>query len=155
MIGARTELDLTPIDGLNQSGIRRATRIGLNRAASPVKASVEAHATAVKRFGYLAKSIRIRLRLYPADRFVAVVGPASKFTRTKGVYKRGKRKGEKRLFKPSKYAHLVERGTRHSKAKPWLKPAHDATAARFLQVAGYEVGAELEHQLFRTFKVKK
>ena len=32
------------------------------------------------------------------------------------------------------YAHLVEHGTRHSRAKPFLRPALDANRGRMLQV---------------------
>ncbi len=149
MIGARVDLDLTPAEGLRKGGIRKATRIGISRAASPVKAAVVSHATAVKKFGYLAKAIRIRLKVYPADKFVAVIGPSTKYTRTKGKYTRGKRKGEKRVYRPSKYAHLVESGTRRSQARPWLKPAHAESAGRFLATAAAEVGREIELELSR------
>lgn len=149
VIAARAEIDLSPAEGLRKGGIRKAMRIGLNRAASPVKASVVSHASAVKRFGYLGKSIRIKLKGYPADRFVAVIGPSTKYTRTKGKFKRGKRKGEKRVFKPSKYARLVETGTGRSKARPWLKPAYDESAGPFIDRAGVEVGREIQLELAR------
>jgi hypothetical protein len=149
VIAARAEIDLSPAEGLRQGGIRKAMRIGLNRAASPVKAAVVSHADAVKRYGYLGKSIRIKLKGYPADRFVAVIGPSTKYTRTKGKYTRGKRKGEKRVFRPSKYAHLVEKGTGRSKPRPWLKPAYDESAGQFIDQAGVEVGREIELELAR------
>lgn len=147
MMAAHLELDLKPAEGLRASGLRKATRIGLNRAASPVKASVVSHATNVKRFGFLAKSIRIRLRTYPGDKFVAVIGPSTKFVRTKGKFKRGKRKGQPRKQVPAKYAHLVEKGTKRSKARPWLAPAHAESAARFVAQAGVEIGREIERLL--------
>lgn len=150
LFGSRLDLDTTPADGLiRKGGLRKATRIGLSRAASPVKASVVSHAEAVKRYGFLARAIRIRLRTYPADKFVAVIGPSTKYSRTKGTYSRGKSKGQKRVSRPSKYAHLLEGGTKRSKAKPWLKPAYDATAGRFLARAGVEVGKEIELELAR------
>lgn len=149
MIGGRVQLDMTPADGLKKSGIRKAMRIGVNRAASPVKASVVAHAEAVKRYGFLAKAIRIRTRVYPADRYVAVVGPSTRYVRQKGKYTRGPKKGQPRVSRPSKYAHLVESGTKRSQAKPWLKPAHAATAGRFLDQVGREVGREIELELAR------
>lgn len=147
MLKARMDLDLSPAEGLTKGGIRKAMRIGLNRAASPVKAAVVSHAEGVKRFGYLAKSIRIRLRIYPNDRFVAVIGPSTKVSRKKGKFKRGPRKGQPRVFVPSKYAHLVEKGTKRSRAKPWLQPAHDEAAPQFVQQAPAEVIREIENQL--------
>lgn len=149
MIGAAVQLDLSPADGLRKGGLRRALKIGLNRAASPVKAAVVAHAEAVRRFGYLAKSIRIRTRVYPADRFVAVIGPSVKVVRKRGKITRGPRAGQARVYKPSKYAHLVERGTSRSRPRPWLGPAHQETAARFLRSVGAEVGREIMNQLDR------
>ncbi|HEX4606628.1 MAG TPA: hypothetical protein VH092_00325 [Urbifossiella sp.] len=147
MIGGRVEIDMSPAEGLRKSGLRKATRIGLNRASAPVKASVVSHAEAVRRYGFLAKSIRIRLRSYPADRFVAVIGPSTAVVRKKGKYTRGKKKGQPKLIKPSKYACLVEKGTKHSKAKPWLKPAYDETAAKFIASVGVEIGREVDKEL--------
>jgi hypothetical protein len=152
MIGTRVELDMRPADGLRKGGIRKALRIGLNRASAPVKASVVSHAEAVKRYGFLAKSIRIKLKGYPADKFVSVIGPSTKFTRTKGKFTKGKREGQPRLSRPSKYAHLVERGTKRSLPKPWLAPAHAESAGRFLMNAAAEVGREVEAELNRTAK---
>jgi HK97 gp10 family phage protein len=149
MLGARVALDLGPAEGLTKGGIRKATRIGLNRAASPVKASVVSHAAAVKRFGYLSKSIRIRLKGYPADKWVSVIGPGTKFVKVKGRYKRGATPGAAKFFKPAKYAHLVERGTKRSKPKPWLRPAFDSTKGRFLDQAAAEVGKEIAAELAR------
>jgi len=149
MINAKFQVDLTPGEQLAKNGLRRATRIGLNRAAAPVKASVVSHANAVKRYGFLAKSIRIRLRIYPSDRYVAVVGPSMNYVRTKGKKKRGKYKGSPRRHRPAYYAHLVERGTKRSRAKPWLKPAHAESAGRFIEDARREVGKEIERELDR------
>jgi len=142
-------VDLTPGEELARKGLRRATRIGVSRAASPVKGSVVSHANAVRRYGYLAKSIRIRLQSYPSDRFVAVVGPKMNYFRTKGKYKRGKKKGQPRRHRPAYYAHLVERGTKRSRAKPWLAPAHAESAGRFIDDARREVAKEIERELDR------
>jgi hypothetical protein len=152
VIAARVAMDLSPAEGLRNGGIRKATRIGLCRAASPVKAAVVNHAEGVKRYGFLGKSIRIRLRSYPADRFVVVIGPSAKYTRTKGKFTRGPKKGQPRRFVPAKYALLVEKGTGRSKPRPWLRPAHDAAAPRFLQEAAAEVGKEIEAELARRKK---
>ncbi len=152
MIVSRVDLDMSPADGLRQGGLRKALRIGINRAASPVKASVVSHALAVKKYGFLAASIRIKVKAYPADRFVTVIGPSTKYTRSRGKFKKGKRKGQPKKSIPSKYAHLVERGTKRSLAKPWLAPAHAESAGRFLIQAGVETGREIELELSRQAK---
>jgi hypothetical protein len=146
-ISGRVELDMRPAEGLAAAGLRKATRIGLSRAASPVKAAVVAHADAVRRYGFLAKSIRVKLKSYPADRWVTVIGPSSTFTRNKGKYSRGPHKGEPRKFRPSKYASLLERGTKHAAAKPWLKPAWSDSTPQFLATVGDLVGKEIEKEL--------
>jgi HK97 gp10 family phage protein len=147
VISTEVKVDLSPTDRLRNGGIRKACKIGLNRAAAPVKASVVSHAEAIRRFGFLAKSIRIRSKVYHGDKFVAVIGPASKFVRGRGKFKKGKRKGEAKRFIPSKYAHLVERGTKTSRPNPFLKPAHAATSGQFLRSVGVEIGREIEQEL--------
>lgn len=150
MIAAAVRLDLSPADGLLKGGgLKRAARIGLSRAAAPVKAAVVSHAEGVRRFGYLAKSIRIKLKGYPADRWVSVIGPSTKYKRQKGKYKRGKRAGQPKVSTPARYAHLVERGTKRSLPRPWLRPAYAATAGGFTAAAGYEVMREVEAELAR------
>lgn len=149
MIKAQYDLDLTPAERLRAAGIRKAVRIGLSRAAKPVKASVVSHALAVKRFGFLAKSIRIKTIVYPADKYVVVIGPSTTFTRSLGKFKRGKRKGQKKVAIPAKYAHLVEEGTSRSRAKPWLKPAYEETAGPFLARVREEIGREVALELDR------
>lgn len=149
MIKSRVELDMSPADGLRAGGLRLATRIGMNRAASPVKASVVSHAEAVKRYGYTAKAVRIRVKEYPADRFVTVVGPSMNFVRTKGKYKRGPKKGQPRRHRPAFYAHLSNSGTKRSRALHWLDKAHAESAPGFLARVGPAVGAEIEKRLTR------
>lgn len=149
MLAARVDLDLSPSEGLQKSGLRKATRIGLNRAASPVKAAVVSHAEAVKRFGYVGKAVRIRLRTYPADRFVAVIGPSTKYTRKKGKFSRGKKKGQARVFRPSKYAALVNSGTRHGRPTHWLDQARDQAGPGFVATAPGLVLQEIDNQLAR------
>lgn len=146
---AHFHLDLSPSDRLRAGGLRKALRIGINRAASPVKGSVVSHAEGRRRYGFLAKSIRIRLRVYPADRFAAVIGPSTKYVRTRGKFKSGKRAGQKKKHVPAKYAHLVERGTKFARPRPWLKPAFDATAPRFLDQCGREIWREIQQELAR------
>lgn len=143
------DLNLTPAESLKRYGIRKAIRIGANRAAAKVKAEVVNQAERIKLHGFTAKSIRIKVKVYPNDRYVSIVGTSSKYQRTKGRIKRGKNKGKPRVIKPSKYAHLVEGGTKRSKAKPWLKPAYDASAGPYMADVQREVGRELELELAR------
>lgn len=64
---------------------------------------------------------------------VAVIGPRRGFDAAvrvidKKLRKRRKIDGPRIIFvRPTKYAHLVERGTKHSRAKPFLDPTFRAT----------------------------
>lgn len=149
MIKAQYDLNLTPAERLKAYGIRKAIRIAANRASSKVKASVVSHAEQVRLLGIMAKSIRIKVKVYPGDKFVSVIGTASKFKRVGKKYTRGKRKGQKRVLQPSKYAHLVERGTKRSRAKPWLKPAYDESADRYIEDVRRQVEIEIAAELSR------
>ncbi len=149
MITARATVDMSPAEGMAKAGIKKATRIGLNRASAPVKAAVVSEAEAIRRFGFLAKSIRIRVRNYGPDRWVSIVGPGLKFTRTRGKRKRGKNKGQPIRHTPANVAHLVEKGTKHSKGRGFLKKAHAGTGKRFTVQAAAEVGKEIEAELAR------
>lgn len=143
------DLNLTAAQQLHAYGIRKAIRIAVNRASAPVKAAEVAAAEGIARYGFTAKSIRIRVKVYPGDRFVSVVGTSRAFKRTKGKYKRGKRKGEKRLIIPANYAWLVERGTKHARAKPWLKSAAEASLPQYQANVIEGVRTEIEAQLAR------
>lgn len=46
-----------------------------------------------------------------------------------GTRKKGKKKGAPIIKDPARYAHLVEFGTSHSAAKPFLRPAWDVAGA--------------------------
>lgn len=143
MSAARIELDLSNLDKLRKGAARKAVRIAVNRASAPVKAAVVAGAERLRRFGYLAKAQRIRVRIY-GGKFVSVIGPTRKFVRTKGKITRGPKKGEARRFRPANYAHLVELGTEHGRARPFLMPALAATKGTYARLIRSEVKRELE-----------
>jgi hypothetical protein len=150
VIRSEFKIDLRPADALRRSGLRKATRIGLSRALRPVKGAVVSHAEQVRETGALAKSIRIKLKGYPSDRWVAVIGPSTAYKRSKrGKITRGPNKGGKRVVVPARYAALLERGTSRSRPRPWLRPAYDASVHRFLADAGREVGREIALELAR------
>lgn len=83
-----------------------------------------AKSLAAKETGLLRKSLGRKVKVYRSGVAVAVVGPRSdsKFrqlvTRTKN-----RRKPRTEMANPIKYAHLVEQGTTHSRALPFLRPA--------------------------------
>ncbi len=136
----------------------------LRNAAKPLQKAVKRRAKAFQDTGLLAKSIglnvrRIRRRLQNQSRYTARVGPRTGFKVEKGKRiakkdrfsksrKRGKilvtKKGSEFTYyqDPTKYAHLVELGTSHSPAKPFIRPAVAETESQILALmaAGYDRG---------------
>lgn len=144
MIRARFDLDLGGINAARAALSPLATRMALNKAAAPVKAAVVRHAEAIARYGFLARSIRIKVKVYDgrgnatarskAGTGVTIIGPSASFSRViRGRKTRGPLKGQPRgKARPAKYGHLVERGTVRSRPRPFLAPALAGTAWRFI-----------------------
>lgn len=128
--GANVVLDLAALDA-KQKGFRTALKIAGNRAAKPVRERVKAEAESIGRFGFLAKSIGTKTRSYSASNLVSVVGPKMSFTRMKGTYTRGPRKGEKRRHIPYLYSWLVDRGTKRSRKFGFLAKAFTSTGHNY------------------------
>jgi hypothetical protein len=143
VIGAGLRLDLAGFRALPEATVRKAVRIAVSGAAAPVKARAAANAQAVARTGAMAKSLRIKVKLYPSLKFVAVVGPSMKFQRGRKRITRGPLKGQVRKDRPWRYVVPLERGTRRSTARPFLGPAHAAGWPQFQALVVARVRAEL------------
>ena len=147
MVRARVVFTLDPVQvaaGLTKGLRNKAMRIALNKAAGVVKGAIHPP----KRYGYLLQSLRIKTKNYKgSDVWVAIVGPKSNYTRKRGKVKRGPNKGQPITFRPSAYASLVERGTRHSAARPYLLPALRATAHRYIQTLKSKLAEQVKQLL--------
>ncbi len=121
------------LDRLKAGLKNKIIRIAINKAAAPVKAAVISFAPLGK--GPLKKSIRIKVKHY-RDRgvWVAIVGPGSSFKRVGKKFSRGKRKGQKRIIQPSRYASQVDGGTTRAKATPFRRPALQAAGPQYVRV---------------------
>jgi hypothetical protein len=126
-----------------KKNFRKAVLIGSNRAAKPTRGQVSESALRIARYGHLAKSIGTKSRIYPSGNYAAAIGPKMSFVRSLGVWTRGKRKGQKKRSVPYKYAHLVEKGTKRSKARPFLGTAA-AEVAEYPARAALEIEREVE-----------
>ena len=123
MIEAKFVLDLANMTFVKGSIQNKIMRIAINKAASPVKAAVIQHAP--RGNGSLSKAMIIKVKYYKTgDVWIAVVGASSKYSRAIG-------RGKGRVF-PSRYARLVEVGTKYRKATPYLMPALTATQAGYI-----------------------
>lgn len=47
---------------------------------------------------------------------------------------------------PTKYAHLIEFGTRHSPAQPFMRPAFEATKSQAIKLLADKIREEIESQ---------
>lgn len=127
---------------------KKIMRKAISKGAGVVKAVVVAKAPV--RYGFMQRSIRIRVRGYQENLiWVAVIGPKKDFVRTKGKYTRGKHKGEARRNRPANIAHIIERGSKHARAFPFLGPALEATRASYEATVAESVKAQIEQVLAR------
>lgn len=149
------DVDATPLERLKNYGIRKAIRIANNRAARGLKEATTAAAEKVKLTGTLAKSQKIKVKLYGATgaKAVTIVGPGRNYTRKGATIKRGRkskspfRRGLKKTIRPGRYAHIVEGGSKRSKARPWKKPAEAAALPRFKAEVVAEIKREIDKEL--------
>lgn len=141
-IKATVALDLNPLERARK-GARIAVIRAAQRAAKPVRASAEAHAQSIRRYGFLAKSFGTKTRVYTRGGLATVIGPKMSYSRVKGKYTRGPRKGQGRRHTPYRYAWLLERGTKRSRKRPFLRPALDQQGLAYRRRLAAEVEAEL------------
>lgn len=130
MIEAGIELDLSPLIGLQKQIVRKIVRKAMNKASKIVRDKAKSNANSIANTGHLAKSFGVKVRTYKTT-VVAIVGPRSKYVKELGVYTRGKRKGEARRYRPSAILHLLEKGSKRSKALPVLAPAMAETRSTY------------------------
>lgn len=122
----------------------RIMRVAVSKGASIVKKEVVE--LAPRRYGYLKRSIKIHFAVYGPHRDiqVAIIGPKRKAVWQKGVIKRGPKKGQPRRHRPAFIAHIIEYGSKHARAKPFLRPALDATRAAYEAAVSQRLKEELD-----------
>ncbi len=110
----------------------------------PVRKTAQAITRSISDTGLLARSIgltvrRVRKKGNAINRYTARVGARSGFRVTVGT---NKKTGRPIVKDPTKYAHLVEYGTSHSAAKPFIRPALEANESAIIEgmERGYEIG---------------
>ena len=144
------------LDALKAAVGRRILRQAMGKAARIV-------AKAAKRFapreigtdelgraraGQLKKSMGQRVKTYSNGTVLAIIGPRHGFRKLIGIRTRGKDKGNAVYYDPARTAHLIERGTSHSAAQPFLRPALESTREQVTQaiVETIQEGIEREGQ---------
>lgn len=85
-----------------------------------------------ERAGLYKRAMGSKVKVYRNGVVIVVVGARRGFKKQIGVRKRGKNKGQPVFYDPAKIAHLIERGTKRSRARPHLRPALDDTRSRVI-----------------------
>ena len=121
----------------------------LRQGMVPVRKAAKKHLMKSKKTGLLTKSLglnvrRVRKKGQTTNRYTARVGPRGGFRKQVGVHLSGKKAGKPKFQDPTKYAHLVEYGTSHSAAKPFIRPAVDECQGQIAEAMakGYEKGLD-------------
>ena len=152
------------LDNLKSAVKRRVLRKAMGKAARAMRKALKAASPVRKSRGVNAipggtLKQSIDYKVYTPKRqdvSVGVIGAKSsvkkriqgvrlkfKVGREAGVFTRGKRKGETRYIIPSKYFHLVNRGTKRSRALQFADKVMAATWPNVAANMANDIGAEL------------
>ncbi len=139
---------LRTLAAIDKKAARKALRRAVTLAARLVREDAKARLSAqgAVRTGLLRKSLGVKLKSnFPKGYVYGVVGPRRGFKREIGqmieanairsLERRGARIDRKPVYAdPVRYAHLVEYGTKHSQAKPFMRPALDENKTRVIDL---------------------
>lgn len=146
---------------LQKSVRTRIMRKALVNSLAPVKA--KAKSRVAKKSGLLQKSIKVKATkngnakvfVDPAVwtakkgndvRSVRFIGSKREKSRLRSAFTSWAKDNGYEIIKPSKYAHLVEFGTRRAKAKPFLRNSMDESRSEVLGILQKEVVSEFNKE---------
>lgn len=132
------------LDALPNELLRSSEKAVLRAGAKPIEKAAKAKAPV--RDGTLKKSIGTNVKTVNGVTS-ARVGPRTGVKgRSLGFRKNKKGVMTERFADPNKYSHLVEFGTSHSPAKPFIRPAIDTASGEVVDA----MAAGLDKHLTRT-----
>lgn len=109
------------MDKLAEKIERQAMRESITKASRPIVREAKNRLKPYKDTGLLAKSIKRRVRTYKSSKMVLIaIGPDRNV-----VGSAESESGQTRTRRPVRYAHLVEFGTRRTRARPFMRPSFD------------------------------
>lgn len=143
------------IEGVNDLGLalgklkkKVQQTIGLEAVAialTPVAESARRHARNSRDTGNLEESIGLKLKGYARkSRVFGIVGPRHGFKK--------KDPSGKGYRIASKYGHLVEFGTSHSAAKPFMRPAWQENKDKIAPEMGAHMGRRITEEGAKIYK---
>ena len=124
------KVDLSPLTGLKKSLVNRIMRPAIRKGCKTVLKAARANTRALAKRGFMSKSLLVKIKRYPTT-MVGVIKADYQKTMSLGVARRGKYKGQERIYRPAKILHIVERGGKHSQGKYPMKNALTATLTQF------------------------
>lgn len=100
----------------------------------------KAKANVPVRHGMLKISLANNVKKNKEGELSSRIGPRSEDKIAIGVHEKGKNKGKPKYIRPQKYSHLVEYGTSHSAANPFMRPAAESSKDQVLtaMMANYQ-----------------
>ena len=119
-IAIRTHIEglaasIAKLDSVEKKLRTKILRKAMGQAGKLVLWAAKAKARRVT--GLLRRSLGRKVKLFKNGVAIAIVGPRV------GFEQEVQRGGRTVMSKPTKYSHLVEKGTKHSKPQPFLRPA--------------------------------
>jgi len=128
------------LDALPKELRRTVESSALRAGMAPVRKAARSNLGRSKDTGLLQKSLGLTVKKTRKGQLTARVGARSGFTET--VTRKGSNNPEK--ANPVKYSHLVEYGTSHSAAKPFIRPAVESSEGAMLKgiADGYDKGID-------------
>lgn len=130
----------------------KTNRRAMLKAIEPMALAAQQNALMIAKSGSLALAMgaRYKRELSRATLFgqqvveaaVVSVGPIRRSQAARAAYTVYYHK--KRLVLGIRHGHLEEWGTSHSPAKPFMRPAFDATASRVVEGYGFELRTEID-----------
>lgn len=148
-------VEITGLDdlqkGLKAIGKKMREKIGneaVVTAMTPVVDLAQRLAGKSRETGALQESIGMKVKPYRRGNVIfGIVGPRKGFNKPDP--------SGKGFRDPRKYAHLVEFGTKHASAKPFMRPAFHATKGRVVQQLGAVIGTQVTAEAKRVYASRK
>jgi HK97 gp10 family phage protein len=136
----------TAMRAVGKKAAREAAFVAVQHACKPVERLAKAKAALYRDTGALARSMSTRVGYKKRNVGVyGFIGPAKNYVEGAGKQKRW----------PAKYAHLVEKGTYRTSARPFMRPAIDQAAGQALQTLGKTFGVALSVKVDALPEVKR
>ncbi len=122
---------------------RKATKAAVRQGGKVVLAEAKNRVRKVS--GLLRKSLGQKVKTFRSNGVsVSIVGPRVGYKIQIGTYKSGKYAGKPKYMNPTQYSHLVEKGTRHSRAFPFLEVALQSKKAAATQAMANVLSNHIE-----------